>query len=297
MAKKRFILAINPSGGGKKGLKVLEKVQPIFKASDIELDIRETEYSGHMGEMINVMDPSRYDGFCLIGGDGSLHEVINGLLTREDGAKSPIGCIPAGTGNSFMHDLECLDPVKAAEKIVAGETRPIDAAKVIMGNEVSYAFNIVGWGMVTDINISAEKVRWLGNNRYTITTLFHVLNLHLRSAKIVIEGKEDEDEFIFIVGCNTQYTGKGMRLAPHAVLDDGLIDLIVVREASRLKLLKLFPKVFDGSHVSDPIVEYHQVKKYSLFPRENDILNVDGELKGTTPFEVEVVPKAFRVFA
>ena len=62
-------------------------------------------------------------------------------------------------------------------------------------------------------------------------------------------------------------------------------------------MLKMFPKVFDGSHISDPIVEYHQVKEYSLIPTEDEILNVDGELKGTTPFEVKMVPGAFHVFA
>jgi len=297
MASKRFILAVNPQGGTKKGLGILEKVRPVFESAGVELNVRETEYAGHTGDMINALDPSGYDGFCLIGGDGTLHEVVNGLLTRADGTQIPIGCIPAGTGNSFMHDLDCLDPVKAAERIVKGIPRAIDVAKVSMGSEVSYAFNIVGWGMVTDINVTAEKCRWLGESRYTVTTLLHVLKLTRRPAKLIFNGEVDEDEFIFVVGCNTQYTGKGMRLAPRAKLDDGLIDLVVVRDASRLKLLKLFPKLFDGSHISDPIVEYHQVKRFSIIPFEDSILNIDGELKGTTPFEVEMVPRAFRVFA
>jgi len=296
MLKKRFMLTVNPKGGKSKGPGVLTQVLPIFESAGLELDIQETEYAGHVGEIINTMNPSRYDGFCLIGGDGTVHEVVNGLLTREDGANIPIGCIPAGTGNSFMCDLDCLDPVEAANRIVKGEVRPIDVAKVVMGNEVGYAFNVVGWGMVTDINITAEKIRWLGDNRYTFATPLHVLKRIRRLATIIIEGVEDKDEFLFAIGCNTQYTGKGMRIAPHARLDDGLIDLVIVRDASRLKLLKVFPKIFDGSHVSDPIVEYHQVKRYSIIPEEENILNIDGELKGTTPFEVEVLPKAFQVF-
>ena len=297
MASKSFILAVNPQGGTKRGLGILEQVKPVFETSQVDLHIRETEYAGHAGDMINEMDLSRCDGFCLIGGDGTLHEVINGLLTRSDKKTVPIGCIPGGTGNSFMHDLDCLDPVEAANRIVGGKTRPIDVAKVSIGQEVVYCFNIVGWGMVTDINMSAEKVRWLGEQRYNITTLMHVFFLNRRRTKLILDGEEDEDEFIFILGCNTQYTGKGMRMAPRAKLDDGLIDVIVIRDATRRKLLNIFPKVFDGSHVDDPVVEYHQVKKYSLIPQEDDILNLDGELKGSTPFDVEVLSAAFTVFA
>lgn len=297
MASKSFILAVNPQGGTKRGLGILEQVKPVFETSQVDLHIRETEYAGHAGNMINEMDLSGCDGFCLIGGDGTLHEVINGLLTRSDKKTVPIGCIPGGTGNSFMHDLDCLDPVEAANRIVGGKTRPIDVAKVSIGQEVVYCFNIVGWGMVTDINMSAEKVRWLGEQRYNVTTLMHVFFLNRRRTKLILDGEEDEDEFIFILGCNTQYTGKGMRMAPRAKLDDGLIDVIVIRDATRRKLLKIFPKVFDGSHVDDPVVEYHQVKKYSLIPQEDDILNLDGELKGSTPFDVEVLSAAFRVFA
>lgn len=174
MTSRSLILAVNPQGGTKRGLGTLERVKPVFESAEVDLDIRETEYAGHAGDMINGMDLSGYDGFCLIGGDGTLHEVINGLLTRDDEKTIPIGCIPAGTGNSFMHDLDCLDPVLAARRIVGRETRPIDVARVTMGREVVYCFNIVGWGMVTDINVSAEKLRWLGEQRYNVTTLMHV---------------------------------------------------------------------------------------------------------------------------
>ena len=213
----------------KKGLGILDRVKPIFEAAGAELHVTETEYAGHAGDMVHAVDVSLYDGFCIIGGDGTLHEVINGLLTRGDGEKIPIGCIPGGTGNSFMYDLDCLDPVRAVERIVGGDTRPIDAVKVVMGAEVLYAFNIVGWGMVTDINVTAEKFRWMGDGRYTFTTLLHVLKLMRRPAKLIIDGEEHDDEFIFAVGCNTQHTGKGRRLAPQAKRDDGFIDLLVVR--------------------------------------------------------------------
>ena len=77
-------------------------------------------------------------------------------------------------------------------------------------------------------------------------------------------------------------------MAPLAQLNDGLIDLIIARKASRLKLLMLFPKLFSGGHVGDPLVEYRQVKEFSIIPQEENLLNIDGEMIGSTPIHVIV---------
>jgi len=278
-------------------LDILNEVRPIFENNSAELDVLETEYAGHTTELAREIDLNGTTGLCQIGGDGTFHEIINGLLTRYDGKQVPLGYIPGGTGNSFMYDMECLDPVEATERIINGDTMAIDLAEVQMPNEKVYCMNIVGWGMVTDINKSAEKVRWLGEQRYNVTTLLHVMKLKQRSAKLVIDGEEMEDDFLFTIACNTKHTGRGMKMAPKSELNDGLIDLVLVRDAGRLNLLRMFPKVFDGSHIDDPIVEYHQVSSFSVTPAENEILNLDGELKGSTPFSVRVIPSAFRVFA
>ena len=297
ISSKKFIILVNPQGGTKQGLDLLEQVKPLFKEVDADLIIRETEYAGHATENAREIDLEGFTGLCHIGGDGTFHEIINGLLTRSDGKQVPLGFIPGGTGNSFMHDMECLDPVEAARRIVSGGITPIDVAEVEMPEEKVYCMNIVGWGMVTDINMSAEKLRWLGEQRYNVTTLLHVMKLKRRSAKLVIEREGSEGDFLFTIACNPPHTGRGMKMAPKAELNDGLIDLVLVRDASRFKLLQMFPKVFDGTHIDDPIVEYYQVKEFSITPAENEILNLDGELKGSTPFSVRMIPSAFSVFA
>lgn len=294
---KRLFVAVNPSGGTKRGRRILSEVRPVFDAEGAVLTVLETEYPGHMAEIVHSLDLNEYDGFCMIGGDGTLHELVNGLLSREDGATIPVGCIPGGTGNSFMHHLDCLDAMTAARKIVEGRTKPIDVARVVMGKETVYCFNIVGWGIVTDINRMAEGMRWMGESRYSVSTLAHVAKLKRRKATVVLDGEERQDKFVFVIGCNTRYTGKGMLLAPHARIGDERIDVVLIRDASRWELLKMFPKVFDGSHLDFPFVEYHQARTFSVTPSEDEALNLDGELKGTTPFTVEMVQGAFEVFS
>ncbi|UCH10614.1 MAG: diacylglycerol kinase family lipid kinase [Fidelibacterota bacterium] len=292
---KRICLVVNPHGGRRIGPSVLRRVGPIFEAEDIELDIIETEYAGHAREVIHTHDLQDVDAFCAVGGDGTMHEVINGLLSRSDEVTLPLGLIPAGTGNSFLYGFDCLDPLEAARRIVAGKTRPIDVAQVILGDRVLYAFNIIGWGMVTDILIRSEQLRWLGENRYTVASALEVLRGRRRAARIIVDGEESIDEFVFVLACNTQYTGKGMRMAPYADLTDGLIDLVVVREATRRQMLRLLPKIFDGGHVHSPLVEYVQAKEFSLIPDIDETVNVDGELLDRSPLHVQMMPQAVQV--
>ena len=285
---KKFYLVVNPHGGLKKGIKILNKVQPIFEVGGAELTILETEYAGHARDYANELDYTGYDGFCAIGGDGTMHEVINGMLKRNDGKKLPIGLVTGGTGNSFMHDLDCLDPENAVKRILTGRLRPIDIAKVDANGEIIYGFNIVGWGMPTDINILAEKMRWLGAQRYNVASIIEVMRGKQRLAKLIVDNNIVVGDFGFILGCNTIHTGKGMKMAPMAQLNDGLIDLIIAKKASRLKLLLLFPKLFSGAHVGDPLVEYRQVSQFSIIPQEDNLLNIDGEMIGSTPIHVTV---------
>ena len=162
---KKFYLTVNPYGGGKRGPKILKNILPLFEEKNIQLTIIETEYAGHNKELANQLDMNGYDGFCCIGGDGTMYEVINGLMTREDRQKFPIGLITGGTGNSFMHDLDCLDPMDAAKRIVKGERRSIDIFSCKANGEQYYGFNILGWGISTDANILADKLRWMGSQR------------------------------------------------------------------------------------------------------------------------------------
>ena len=287
---KKFYLTVNPYGGGKRGPKILKNILPLFEEKNIQLTIIETEYAGHNKELANQLDMNGYDGLCCIGGDGTMYEVINGLMTREDRQKFPIGLITGGTGNSFMHDLNCLDPMDAAKRIVKGERRSIDIFSCKANGEQYYGFNILGWGIPTDANILADKLRWMGSQRYNLSSIVEVLRHKKRFARVAIDGNSIGADFAFIIGCNTIHTGKGMKMAPLARLNDGLIDLIIVRKVSRLKLLKLFPKVFSGKHIGDPGVDYRQVKQFSIIPEEDNQLNLDGEVLGSTPVEVQVLP-------
>ena len=296
MNVRKILLVVNPTGGLRNGLTILENVKPIFEAGGIEIDVIETKYAGHAKDIAKAMEIEKYESLCLVGGDGTMHEAINGMYTRQDNKRISIGLIPAGTGNSLMHDFNCLDPSIAAKWIIKGYTKKIDLAEISMEHKIVYAFNIIGWGMITDINLRAEGVRWMGENRYTYSALMEIMSHKLRHAKLSFNNKNYDEKFTFILGSLTKFTGSAMKMAPKAILDDGLIDILIVRDANRKQMLNLFPKIFTGDHIYSDILEYRQVDSYSIIPDEHDPLNLDGETIGSTPIKVKVLQRALELY-
>ena len=292
---KKYYLLVNPKGGHKRGLEIYEKVKHIFSSAGTNITVLHTEYAGHAFDFANTLDFVGYDGLCAIGGDGTMYELINGMLKRDDNHKIPIGLITGGTGNSFMYDVDCLDPIDAAKRIVQHNLRPLDIAKVNANGELFYSFNIIGWGLATDAGKLAEKLRWLGGVRYDVASIIEVLKGKDRIATLTLDEEVIKENFIFIIGCNTIHTGKAMKMAPLAQLNDGKIDLIIVRKTSRINLLKLFPKLFSGDHIKSPLVEYRQVQNFSISLEETNDLTIDGEIIGTTPLNVQMIPKMVNV--
>ena len=288
---------INPNSGKKKAPKIFASIKPLLKKQKIQFDIFKTEYKNHAIKILKEFDIKNYDALFMIGGDGTFHEIVTGIMSRKDQNKIPIGIIPGGSGNSFLYDSNIKNPIDIVKKLLKFKKTKVDVIKVKTLNNILYSINLVGWGLVTDIGKNAERYRWLGPNRYTIISLIEIIKNKNRRAELTIDNKKNENEFTFIIGCNTKYVGKGMYMAPKASINDGLLDLIVVNgNLSRLKLFKTLPKLFKGTHIDDPEVSYHQVSNFSIQSENNDLLNIDGELKGETPIDVTVIPNAIEIF-
>ena len=155
----------------------------------------------------------------------------------------------------------------------------------------------MGWGLVSDIAILAEKLRSIGQFRYNLASLYYILKLKHRDCKIIIDNQKYIDQYIFVLIQNTIHTGKGMKAAPKASLNDGLIDIILVnKEANRFQLVKLLSKLFDGSHIESKYVQYIQAKSIALIPNKNEAVNIDGDVKYNTPVKISVIEKKLPIY-
>jgi len=272
------------------------------------------------------LDLKPFDVVCFIGGDGTFHECVNGLMKRQDkeGHNIPVAMIPGGTGNSFALELfGDTDLALAIDTVKRGTNVSIDLAKVIklepnqQGDltNVIYSFNSIHWGLASKVNVTAEKLRWMGRAmRYTTAALLEVVNGESLPAKISFEdanGKVTEysEEFCLAIANNVVVAARGMKMAPKAKLNDGLIDLLLIRSHSAFDLVSIFAHIYDGTHTDLPYVEYVQVKWFSIVPYKKEgtimleanpeiaeeVVDIDGELKGATPFRCEVIHNAIKV--
>ena len=294
MKPRRCLAIVNPEGGARQGRAVLDEVQQAFTEAGVELDAHLSQHAGHAAELARELSFEDYDALCVVGGDGTVHDVVNGLMLREDPPNLPLGLIPAGTGNTLHQQLGMRDVPSAVNAILEGNLQWLDVVEVRTAERVTHCVNIVGWGGIADINAKAERLRYCGHHRYTLAALWQILWPVARHARLTLDDEEMEGTFQFVIGCVTRSTGTGMLLAPRAEIDDGKVDVVILRAVSRRQLLQVFRRVFDGSHLELPFVEYRQVSSFSMDAAPSQ-LNLDGEIKGSSPFEAKVIPRAIRV--
>jgi len=318
----RVALLYNPKSGAKKGEKLSKKAVTLFNKHGIDVDIIPLQRKGHAKELLKTMNVDQYSCICILGGDGTFHESINGYMEREDDARHrvPLAALPGGTGNSFVLELQGNVNLKlTVEHVIRGLSCSIDISKVFFpSNETSeYLFNSLHWGMASNVNMMAEQLRWMGKAvRYTTASLMEVFKGEKTLAIIQMEDKDGKrttmkGEYSLCIANNICTASKGMKIAPDAKLNDGLIDVILINSKKTTDLAQLFPKFYDGSHVKLKFVEYRQVKSFLIIPLEKDdpdymegyycpdvaeeILDIDGELSGVAPFKCTVIPRAIRV--
>ena len=294
MAIKKCVAIVNPQGGSRQGLSVLKELGELLAKADVSLDSHPTQHAGHAVELSRDLSLDDYDCLCVIGGDGTVHDVVGGLMLRQQRPKLPLCLVPAGTGNTLHQDLNCSAVTSSAEAILSAQSRWLDVVEVNSGDQKTYCVNIVGWGAIATINQKAERLRWLRGRRYAVASLLEIAWPRGRFAKITLDDDVIEGEFQFVIACVTKTTGKRMLMAPNAEVDDGRVDVVILRKVTRRQMIQFFQRVFDGSHLQLPFVEFRQVRKLQI-DADASPLNLDGEVEGASPFIAEVIPQALRV--
>jgi len=147
-------------------------------------------------------------------------------------------------------------------------------------------------GFIADIAATAARLKWLGNSAYTLAVLLRLPWMKAQRLSLDIDGQSVEREAVFVEVANSSYTGASFLIAPKAKLDDGLLDVVLLRGISRIGLLRLFRTVHDGSHIRDPHVEYLQVRSITVTEPAPGPLVPDGEILGTSPACFECLPGA-----
>ncbi len=283
----------NPNAGGGKAKKQLPLVKQLLAKYHIDADVLLTEHAHHGTSLVQNTDLSDYDVLIVAGGDGSFFDVLNAYMTQSH--KIPVAIIPVGTGNSLSKDVSLnASSLENFVKIIAGkQTKLFDAGKLETENKVYYFANMTGFGFTTDVTLTGIKYKFLGEFAYTLGVLLNVIKLKSYPLQMTLNGKTYEIDNTYVTISNSKYAGGKMLLAPDAKVDDGLLDVVTVNKVGRLDLLKTFPKIFDGTYISSPFVDYYQVKEAEFRSKYHKVVSPDGEILGSLPIKVSIVTKAF----
>ena len=281
---------MNPKAGNGSPLKIFHQIEEELKSNNVQYTVFKSQGKRDIFHHVMSGDMPVCDVLCSMGGDGTIHETADALMQSGKANDFPMAVIPSGTGNAFAQTLGELQPKKAIRKILQGEAIKIDAMEIKQGAEVSYAVNIIGWGMASKVNQISDQLRALGGIRYNIASLIGIATMKKKRLALRMNQEVIDEDALLFLALNTVYTGKGMKMAPDADFSDGLIDIIMFKSANKLQVINIFLKLFSGKHIFDPRVTYKQVESFSLLS-EGDELNIDGENQGSTPIDVRVIKK------
>lgn len=298
-------LLVNPFSGKRKGRKVAKSVIEQLEKHNLSVSTSYSAYPGHLVTLASALVLEGGDVIAVVGGDGSLSEVITGRMLLNGSQKETFAIIPAGTGNSQAHDLKITSTEDAVHAIVSGRTQALDLAKVELteglpgetgGGLIRYSHNLVTWGLGVDSTIQAEKMRWMGPVRYDVGILLAIMANRRRTATLSLDGRRITDDFTLFLVQNSQTGGSKLPLAPGASMDDGQMDIGILKKMSRRDVLKAFGMLkAEGRHVFHPRVDYHRFSTLSIETEHPTAINIDGENIGSTPLSMQVLKHAVNI--
>jgi diacylglycerol kinase (ATP) len=289
-------LLVNPTAGKGRATKVVASVAARLKQAGANVSILIGHDADDALALAQKAVADGVDAVVALGGDGMAHLAINAVA----GTDTPLGIVPAGTGNDLASSLKLptKDPVAAtaviADRLMAGTAWPMDAVRV--GDR--WFGCVLGAGYDSRVNDRANRMSWPhGRMRYNLAMLAELRVFKPIPFRLTLDdGEPWETEAMLVAVGNAKSYGAGMLICPDADLTDGLIDITVIGPISKPELLKTFPKVFKGTHVSHPAVTMRRAKVVTL-EAPGVTAYADGEYLADLPITCECVPGAVRILA
>lgn len=287
--RRRFVVVMNPSSAGGKPLRLLAQVQAALTASGAEVDVVQTQDIPHAAEAASAA-AERGDTVVALGGDG-----LVGALAGALKGSAPLGVLPGGRGNDFARALGIPQEIGGAcRALLAGSERALD-----LGEANGRAFAcIASTGYDSDANRAANDMKLIrGNLVYVWAALRTLVRWKPARFDVTLDGRELSFEGYTVAVANSPYYGGGMKVAPAADPADGMLDVVFVKQTSKLRFLANLPKVFKGTHVGLDEIEVHRAREVVMRADRPFDVYADGDPITTLPTTVRLIPGALRVIA
>jgi len=303
MARRKMKLIVNPVAANGAVGKNWPRVRDFLQDAGAEFDAVLTKKPKHATRLARQALDEGYRTIVAVGGDGTVNEVLNGLV--EEGAVDPevaLGIIPWGTGADFSRTLGIpRDYMGAGRQLLHFETRLVDLGRITCLREgrevVHYFINAAGLGFDGEVAELANRFPKVlgGTITYLLCLFIGLVTYRNKNVELSFDGQRARGWLNSVIVCNGRYLGGGMFMAPQASFDDGLFDVVVLGNLNKLEVVTNIPRVYKGTHLTHPKVSLCHAREVHVEARERMFLQADGELIGEAPAIFQIMPQALRV--
>jgi diacylglycerol kinase (ATP) len=308
-ASSEIALLTNPAAGKGKGAKTAAMALPRLREAGYDVRSLAGKSAEEALDLARQCVADGIETLVICGGDGMVHLGVQAAA----GTGTRLGIIPAGTGNDVARyfDIPRSDPQRAADIVIGSRERTIDLARVGAKSGVSaeagvprapswggaYFVTVLAAGFDAIVNERANQMTWpRGQMRYNLATVAELRTLEPIPYVLELDGEEIRLEATLVAVGNGPSFGGGLRICEGAELDDGLLDVVIIKPLGKLELLRTYPKLFRGTHIHHPQYVHHRVREVSV-TAPGIVAYADGERIGPLPLTVGVAPGALRVLA
>jgi len=298
--KNRFFAIVNPAAGGGRSVKLAGPALAGLREKGLKIDVVASTGSGHAVELAREAYQQGYRRFIAVGGDGTAHEILNGAY-RLASVKERIalGFLPLGTGNSFLRDFTQHGAEDSLQALIEGRKRPVDLLRLTHTKGEVYSFNLLSLGFTADVGALTNRYfKPFGYLGYLLGVFVRVVQLRRRAFRLRCDEDQgwDESRCLFLSFNNSKYTGGTMLIAPQADPTDGLIEFVRWGPIGRIGLLRMLPRLYDGTHIEHPLASRRSVRRIEFGAHVPADVLIDGEIASLECISLDVIPAAVDIY-
>lgn len=302
---KKWFVIINPTSGNGAAKKQWPKIKSLLEYYNFNFEFQFTNFEKHSLKIVQNTVNQGFKKYIIVGGDGTLHNVVNGILNQKTCNPNliSVGIIPIGTGNDWIKTYGISRKPKLAIQTILNNTiKTQDIGKIEFHNSKKkpvYFNNLAGIGFDGFVVSKVSKYKKLGGMAYLVAALIGLFSFSNFKAEVFVNSMLIKSKFLMVVIGLCKYSGGGMQLTATPDQTDGFFDISLAKDLSKIEILKVIPSLFNGK-----ISEYSKIETYKSKNLEISIqggvepfIEADGELIGKGDFKVSIVENSFRFYA
>ena len=296
-----FFIVVNPHSGNSNFKKSWEKITYILKLKNINFSYSFTEYRKHEVILVDKAIEQGYRNIISVGGDGTLHHVVNGIMKQRyiKTSKIKLGVIPLGTGNDWIRTYNIPNSIKKSIDVILKNTTVLQdiGCLTLLNGKKEYFNNLAGTGYDGYVVKNLNYLKKMGSLAFLVSGLYSLFSYKKTKYKIIINNKTINEQCLMILFGICKYSGGGLRVTKDPNPKDGLLDITIVKNISFLDLLFNIPKLYNGDIIHHRKVNNYKTRELKILDNYNSTIEADGEIIGNGSLYVTIVKNALQFFS